>query len=504
MPSIPLAVAPSVKSPGVYVTVNLLGALANPGSAAHRGLLIAPKSSAGDITADGEVRTVFGPDDVSDALGPGTIGHLAAKLFFLRNPLGSLDVVAPAASAGAAASATQTVDGTATENSTLRFRIHGRQIDVAWNSGETDLTFVTRAVATINAQGDDLFVTVSDGGAGDIDYAAKVAGPWGNDVKIKVSVVEGGGGISITANPTALTGGTTEPSFATALGLVTTRKYRRIIAICSNADASSNSATSNPGRVETHIDTFEAGAEAKLQVGVVGHTGTIADVKTGAIAKNNEAYEYVFGQTFEDLPGELAGAEAGDALRFIAVRANYNRIGNRLGLYGPEDQVAEKLTAAEAEDLLNNGVTPLEIEPLTGEIYVKRPITTHSLSGTAPDYRAFDMSDTDGMYSVVEDLQATLPVEFANCSITEDLPPGSNRLPPGVVERKDVEAFVLNRLQRQVDLGVVDANRLEESLEAGELIVEINDTDETQVDIFLPAKIVKPLAKFGLSASKVA
>jgi phage tail sheath gpL-like len=504
MPSIPLAVSPSVKTPGLYITVNLLGALANAGDLTHRALIIAPKGSAGNITDQTEVRQVFGPDDVALSHGPGTQAHLAAKKYFAANPGGPVDVVAPTASAGVVATATQTFTGPATENSVIRFRGAGRLIDVAWNSGEAATTFVPRAVAALNAEGADLPFVASDATLGSLLSTAKVAGLWGNDILINASILSGGTGIAITVNPASLTGGTLEPTLTTVLALVATRKYRRIVPCCSNSDAESASSTSGPGRVETHIDTLETGNEAKLQVGVIGHTGTIANVKAGAIAKNNEAMQYVFGQTFEGLPCELAGAEAGDALKFVTQRANFNRIGNVLDVLGPADPVGEKPTAAEVEDLLSNGVTPLNIQPLTGEIYVVRPITTHSLNGSTPDYRAFDMSDTDGMYSVVEDLQATLPQEFANCSITEDLPPGVNRLPPGVVERKDVEAFVLNRLGKQVDLGVVDSNRLDQSIAAGELIVQINSTDPTQVDIFLPAKIVKPLAKFGLTASKVA
>lgn len=506
--TIPLAVEPSVKTPGVYLTVNLLAATANPGAAANRALIIASKASGGNITAQTEVRQVFGPDDAGTALGDGTPGHLAAKMFFKRHPRGRLDVVAPTASGGSAAAETQTFAGTATQNSTIRFRIHGRIIDVAWNNGEDDEAFVARAVAAINEQSADLFVTASDGTGGDLDYTAKVAGPWGNDVRINASVLEGGGGITISANPATLAGGTTEPSFETVLSLVQTRTYRRIIGCCSNADAASNSATSNPGRIETHIDGLETGNQAKLQVGVVGATGTIADVKQGAIAKNNEAYQYVFGQTFESLPCELAASEAGDALRFVGIRANFNRIGNRHdGLYGPADPVGEKLTANEVEDLLANGVTPLDIEPISGEIFVVRPITTHSLNGSAPDYRAFDLPDTDGMYTVAEDIRDALPQEFPNASVTEDLPGGTNRLPAGVVERKDIQAFIVSRLGFWVDAGVVDGNRLEQALSGeneDQLIVEINASDPSQVDIFLPLAIIKPLAKMGVVASKVA
>jgi|SRR6187551_213303 len=501
--TIPVAVAPTVKTPGFYLIVDLLGEPANPGSEVLRALLMAPKGSAGNLVNNTEVRQLFGPDDAATAYGPGTEGHLAAKKFFKRNPLGQLFAISPTPSAGVAATGTQTFTGPATQNSVVRFRHHGRITDVPWNNGESPATFVTRAVAAINAKGADLALTAAADTA-DIDYTAKVAGVWGNDIRIDASIVEGGGGIAVSVNPAALTGGTLEPDFSTALSTVSTTEFRRIIGVLSNADATSAAGTSNAARIAAHIDGLETGNQALLQVGVVGHTGTLANVQTGAIGRNSETFEYVFGQNFEDLPGELAGAEAGDALKWIAIRANYNRIGNKLGLLGPRDVVADKLTPAETEVLLNNGVTPIDVELLTGEVFLVRPITTHSLNGASQDYRAFDMSDTDGMYTVAADLRTALPVEFANTSITPDLPAGQNRLPAGVTERKDVQAFVESRLGRWVDLGVVQGDALDASITAGEIIVQINGSDGSQVDIFLPLAIVKPLAKLGVVAQKIA
>ncbi len=500
--TVPLAVQPSVKSPGVYLNVNLLAGVANPGSARLRALLLASKSSAGNIVANTEVRTVFGPDDVAVALGAGTLGHLAAKMFFLRNPQGSLDIVAPAESAGANAAATQTFTGTATANSTLRLRAHGRIIDTAWNAGETAATFITRYVATINAQTADLFVIAADATGGDVSLTAKVKGPPGNDVKVNVSIIAGGAGITIAANPTALTGGTTEPDFTTALTSVATRSYRRIVPCVSNADSTSASGSSNPGRVQAHVVAHQSGNDAKLQVFSVGNTATIANVKAGAIAKNDPAGEYVYGQNYEDLPCECAAADAGDALRFIGIRANFNRIGNVLGLRGPQDPVADKLTGAELEDLLNNGVTALDVQTFTGQIIVTRPVTTHSLNGSAADYRALDLPDTDAIYTVAEDLRDSLPQEFANCSVVENLPPGVNRLPAGVVELKDIRGFLTSRLGFWVDQGVLDGDKLQAALDAQQLLVEINASDATQVDIFLPLGVVKVLSKMGVTVAK--
>lgn len=499
------AVASSVKTPGFYLLLNLLGAPANPGTAQLRALIMAPKSSAGNITANTEVRQCYGPTDVATALGAGTPGHLASKAFFKRFPLGVLDVVAPTASAGAAATGTQTFTGPATENSTIRFRIHGRSIDVAWLSGESAATFVARAVTTINQYADDLFVTASDATGGSLLHTAKIAGPWGNDVRLYASIIEGGGGIAVSVNPVACTGGMTEPVFTTALSLVSTREYRRIIPCISNADAADTSSSSNAERLATHINTFESGLGSLLQVGVVGTTGSTTNAKAGAVDRNNEAMQYVLGRVWDDLPCELAAAEAGDALHWITLRrSNYNRIGNRHDLYGPRDVVTNKLSATEVEDLLNNGVTPLDVDSLTGAPFVVEPITTHSTFGGAPDYRAFHLSDTDAMFSIFQDLRTATPQEFPNASISPNLPAGSDPLPANVVELRDVEAFIISRLRSQVRAGVAQGAALDASIAARELSVTIDESNAAQVNIFVPLSIIKPLAKFGVVGVKVA
>lgn len=496
------AVAPGVKTPGTYITVDLLGGVSNPGNGNQRILIMSPQNTTGgDITDNTEVRQVFGADDAAVSHGPGSQAHLCSAALFAHNGLAPVDVVSPAKGGGAAAAETQTFTGPPTENSTVRFRIHGRIIDVAWLSGEAVSVFQARAVAAINSRTRELFVSVG-GVSPDIDYTAKAAGPWGNDVLINASIVEGGAGIAVSVNPAKLAGGTTEPDFTLALATVQTRKYRRIIICVSNADASLAGGTSNAQRLVDHINTFETGNQAKLQVGLVGHTGIIADVKGGAISRNEEACEYIYGQDFEGLPCELAGAEAGDAMRFVAIRPNYNRIGNALKVLGPADPVASKLTAAEVEDLLNNGVTPIDLAPVSNEPFLVRPITTHSLDGTNPDYRAYDMSDVDATFSVAEDLQATLPIEFANASITEDLPPNADELPPGVVEVQDVKAFTISRLNFWAGRGVISRTKLDAALAANEMTWAINPSDATQLDIFGLAHIIQPLAKIGLNLAK--
>ena len=68
----------------------------------------------------------------------------------------------------------------------------------------------------------------------------------------------------------------------------------------------------------------------------------------------------------------------------------------------------------------------------------------------------------------------------------------------GVIEERDIKAFVIGRLRLFQAAGVVTKASLDTAIESGTLIVQVNALDSTQVDIVLPFSIVPPLAKFGV------
>lgn len=505
--ALPKAVASSVKTPGFYLLVNLLGAPANPGTGALRAVIVGPKFSTGTIVNDTEVRQIFGPEDAATSHGRGSLVHLAAKALFAHYGVASVDVISPTPSAGAVATITHVIGGAPTSNMVIRYDVAGRTFDVPWNVGDAIGVHRAAAIAAINGDPDLMVTASAGGGAGDLVLTADGPGPWGNDVTVGGTIIAGGGG-TITPGGAKLAGGTTEPNFTTALATLATKSYRLFVACLSNADAADATSSSNAHRLKTHIATFNSGLGAKLQIGVVGHTGAIADVKAGAIARNFEAMQYIYCQNAQSLPAEWAGAEAGDQLRWHSLRANYNRIGNAYAdgalMRGAKNLVADALTAAELEDLQNNGVSPVAYQDGTNAPFTVNPITTHSLSGAAADYRCFFLSDVHGSYSFAEDLRTFIVQSFPNASITEDLPAGGDPLPPGVVERRDVDAAAKERAQTWVGLGVLHGPRLQTAIDNGDFAVEIDSGDESQVNIFIPHGIVKPLSKFSGYISKVA
>lgn len=502
---IPLAVAPTNPVPGLHMVVNLLYGAASPGSGTIRALLVGPKNTTGgDMTVDTEVRAVNSPEDVKTAAGQGSLPHLAYKALFANDPTARVDLLCPTASAGAAAAGTITYTGTISTSGTVRHWIQGRVIDVPWLVGEDVDAMVTKAVLYINRYADDLFVTASDAvGAGIVDLTAKGKGPAGNDVTLRAKIIEGCASGSVAVSGANLTGGTTEPVFTTALASAAGTEYDYVVLCCSNADTNAASAN-NPAKLETHIGTYNTGLNAKLQQGVLASTATIAAAKTGAVGLNNETIEHLCGVGLESLPCELAGAECGDRMRRRKLNPNSNRIGTELkGLYPSDDILGDNPTEAEAIDAMQNGVS-LIAYTANQTLILMRPITTHSQDSAGnPDVRCFDVNEVDALYDYAKDLRAALPAEFEQAKIAKDRVAGDDPLPEGVVEESDVKAFIVSRTKGfWVPKGVIDGDKFDAAVADGTFVVQVNATDPTQVDIFIPAVPFKILSKFGLYVAK--
>ncbi|MFZ5896813.1 MAG: hypothetical protein ACOY0T_37500 [Myxococcota bacterium] len=497
--ALPKAVTSSTKTPGFYLRIDLLAGPANAGSSALRALLVAHALPTGDITPDDEVRRCYRPDDVALALGNGSIGHLAAIQMFLAFGALDLDVVAPAAPSGATAQQTLSVAGAPTDTNQFLINIAGRDIGpIAWGASETIGVFRARVITAINGFR-PLPVQAQNGiDPDDVDIVALGPGSWGNDITIRVTKLGGTGG-AVTVGGARLAGGAGEFNATLALAKVGTTEYAAIGLATSNADATLNTASSNAERLQNHIEWRKYGLGALLQYGFVGHTGTIANVKTGAIARNATDLTYAFVQNAQSLPAEVMGWELGDCMNWYQQRANYSRIGNRAPyLFGSSDPNGDQISPPESEDLLSNGVAPYDFAPNSTELALVAPITTHSLddAGNA-DVRCYYQSDVWGQNAIARDLRVAIQQEFAHASITPDLPPNADALPPGVVERKDVYNFSVSRVKGWGQLGVANIPYLEQVIANGTFAVEIDEDDESQVNIFIPDRIVKPLAKFS-------
>lgn len=498
------AVGPSTLTPGTYLKVNLLSGAGAAGAGALNILLIAPKSAAGTLTVDTEVRAGGGESTASTAYGPGTPGHLAAKQIYAKDPAAQVDFIAPTAGA-TSATLVATLSGVPAADTAINWTIMGRSIQSLWLNGASAATGGAAAIAAINAKSTDISVTAS--GAAAVTLTFKLTGRIGNDVLVQAvlaNAVTGTEAVAGALTPTALAGGTTDFDVTTALASAAGKEYHFICLVTSNFDATSNSATSNPRRVATAIGNFNTGLNAKLQQCIVASTSGQAAAKVGAINLNNPVFELLNTINGQSLPGEFAGRETGDRSASDKLDPAANRIGEVLDtVFCSYQPVTDNLTLAQSEDALHNGVTPTAYTP-NRTPYIVRPITTYSQDASgANDVRCLDVQNVSATYIVARDIRDNLPLAFPNAKLSKNFVSTSDPPDiPGITEERDIYSWIADRLIQWTKKGVLDFNTTSAVIAGGDpvlgsLIVQVDPGDATQVDIVIPWLIVKPLAKFS-------
>lgn len=508
--SIPSAVAASTLTPGIYITVDLLAGTASPGTGTLAVAVLATKSASGSLTDNTEVRAIGGEADASTAFGPGTVGHLCCKQIYNKYGEAQIDVISPTAGAGTATLAV-TAAGAPTSNNVADVSVAGRTGEVAWLVGETPTDFAAKLIDWITERTSDLPVSAAAGAAGVLNINSKVLGNIGNDVKVKMKLRYAATGTETLTGAlvhTALAGGTTDPDITTALTYLQGKEYHYIVPCLSNTDVANILASNNCKKLFTHIYNLNTGRDAKLQQGIVGFTGALAAAQASTQHANSfnnaEFFECIQCLNGLSLPGEWAGRECGGRLAAVTIDPAANRIGEYLdGMYGAADKIADKPTQAESEASLGDGVSLVSYNAQDQEVLV-RPITTHSKdSAGGSDKRLLDVQNVDAAYIVARDLRTNLPIEFANAKIQPDAEATDDPPPAGVTEERDIKAFIISRLRFWQNQGVIYRASLDYAISNGTLIVQVNSTDPTQVDMVVPFEVIQPLAKMGLVVQRV-
>lgn len=497
--AIPVAVSPSTKTPGLALSIDLTAGAASPSSGAKKALLVAVKSTSGTITEDTElIESVAGEEAAGTYLGVGTPGHVAAKRLFEQHGLAQVDIVAPAAPAGTKASQTVTFANSPTNDMVLDFWMAGRKISMTWAAGES----ATEGGDTFEAAINGLFgegVATASNSSGVVTIEFRIPGLIGNDCTLRESHATDATG-TITLGGANLAGGTLEPDYTNIISLIEGKEYDLYLPCISNAEAQVADASSNIGKLKTALEQRVSGFNAKLQQFTFGATDALSSIKTGTGTMNYERAQCVFCLEGESLPCEFAGAEVGARLRAEEIDPAVNRIETEYvaTLYGCASPATDYPTAIEVEDALNTGITIVTYNA-SGELRPSRPITTyHKDANGAPDFRCYDVSQPTSCDAVAKDLRVNLPREFKGAKLSRNIEPGEDEPPRGVIQERDVEAFVDSRIKFWIDQGVVRGDKYAEAVENGTFVVQVDDSDEAQCDILLPLSIFPPLAKFSL------
>src|SRR5579864_5773750 len=200
--------------PGVYEEINFAVGPVGASPSLRTALLIGNKTTAGSATVE---TVIYGPDtgipcqtetDVITLFGTGSQLHRAYLRFTAVNRITAVYFIAVAESAGAQASNTIVVSGTAANNGNVRVWVGDQFVDTAVTNGDTATIIGGNIAASINTQ--TRWSVTAANVTGTVTLTAKNHGPEGNWITYQAAIT--GSNITTTVTATAvtkLTGGAT-------------------------------------------------------------------------------------------------------------------------------------------------------------------------------------------------------------------------------------------------------------------------------------------------------
>ncbi len=382
--------------PGVFMEVNFAQG-PSVGTGLTRAILVlANKTTAGTATVDTEI---YGPDTVNQLQtesqmitlgGPGSEAHRLyqqmAKVTGGENgpPIYWLFVTE---SAGAKASGTVTIANAATGNATHRLWVGDESVDTGIFSGDAIGTIATAIAASVNAKTHWAVTAAAVGGV--VTLTAKQNGLRGNQIRFQAAIIAPSS-IATTTTATAdafLSGGTTADSNTTALATILPRWFYTIVSAAEDA--------TQVGALVSQVATQALAINGRRQRVFFGSNATSSAAITIAIGINSPRAEMVWSEKSPHTAAELAANQAVvyalEEASELGFRTNFINYGNDAKtqptwkIKAPRSATAWP-TPATLRSLLNNGVTPLGVNP-NGTTHIVDRFTTRSLNGAQPETR---------------------------------------------------------------------------------------------------------------------
>lgn len=365
-------ISTDIRKPGIYSEYDTTNAVAGLPSAGKRVAVLAQFLAAGTGVAEVPDRA-FSEADAITKSGTGSIMHLAVRAIFKANPDVKLDMV-PIEDAGGstAATATITLANAATASGTLDLWIGNEFVQISITNGDAVNDIATLLDAAINAKEHNMPVTASVS-APVITLTARNKGLLGNNVPVSYRLNNVTGTTVTVVQTGSVVTGAGDPSIANALAAIAPEKYDFVFNTLNDA--------TNLGLLKDHLNTVSNATEGKPGVGVFGYTGVQATIETLAGTTLNAERLNVgylkYSKTTErghSLDYEVGAAYAGILASHDDPALPYNNE-ELIGI--APSATEQRLTRAQQESTLENGVTPLEIG--AGEsVRVVRAITTYT------------------------------------------------------------------------------------------------------------------------------
>jgi len=455
----------SIRKPGKYFEFNTALAVRTLPANRQRVLIVAQRTSVGTVTA-GTVTTVFSDAEASTYFGIGSLAHRMVRAAIKANPYLDLTVLPLDDNGSTKATWTVTITNAATKAGAFRLWIGNQAVEFSVTNGDANTAVATALNAEI-AKYPDLPVTAGVA-SNVVTLTARNAGTVGNQISMAYELVNVTGTTVVIANGVT---GALDPDLSAATGLpkVAGEQYDIVI--------SPYNATVDITKLITHLDTYSGPMEQKPGIGVLGYVGALASCTTITIAANSGRICMGYLRGTKSPAFELAAALGS----VVASEEDPARPLNTLtltGIHAPT--VDQRLTRAEQESCLNNGASPLEVQP-GDKVGIVRAISTYTKDGAnTPDISLLDITTIRTLDYVRRAVRERIALRFPR-----------EKLSTRTAGR--VKGEILDVLRLLEELEIVEAV----ADNAAGVIVERDLQDPNRLNAKIPTDIVNGLHVFA-------
>ncbi|WP_434777692.1 phage tail sheath subtilisin-like domain-containing protein [Neisseria sp. Ec49-e6-T10] len=452
----------SERVPGTLIEWNKKLALQNLPTNQQKVLIVGQRLSSSND--DGSLFDVYSNVDVAERCGYGSIAHHMATAAIKAYKNAALSMITVADNdAATAATGKITIVGTATKSGRVSIKVNDFDaLNIAVINQDTAETIATTLAATINAATHLPVSAVAT--ATEVALTAKNKGLAGNAIQFSTSTNVTG----LTITTGSMRDGDLNPDIKAALATVAAEGYDIVVIPYNDLDSLL--------ALRDHLDAVSAPDEKKWAIGVVGHTGTLAQAITLTKQLNSEFISMGWYKNTVSLPYMLASAYA----TVMASEEDPARPLNYLVLDGITPP-ADKIMRTELRNALNNGVTPMITDSTGTKCQISRAITTYTKSTTgADDESMLDVTTPRTLAYVSKAIDQRIQLRFPREKLNDKTPP-------------KVRSEILDVLIKLEDLEVLE--HVQENKEA--LLVQRDPQNKGMVKAAIPTDVVNGMHVFA-------
>lgn len=474
----------SNKQPRAFIKVSLGVGARSTAASPIKVLLLGNATSSGSWASAEDIHQVFTEEEVIAGAGVGSELHRQYLFAANANPNADFYVGVIAESAGANASGTITITGTATESGTLRITIAEEEILVAIANGDTHTAVMNAARDAINNL---THLPVTAAVSTTLDLTARQKGPRGNTIRFRYEFTEGGAGLTMTPSAGAyFSGGTTNDDPANILAVAAAERYHLIV-----SPYATTAESTAIDKVIAHVNSEAEPLAGHRGRAIMANHEALATAVSLATTDVNEARVQIawhYNSPIE--PAVVAASFAGTISAGLGTDRAYNFDGEELTDLDAQWSNADRPTPTEINSGLNNGLTPLGATG--GNVTITRSVTSFSEDASGnKDFRVLDTHYVDVPDFLADELEQNFGTAFKGFKLGVDVE--GEMPPPGVATANTVKAWALNLL------GAYDNDLIEnfDSVTLATSKFTRNEVAKGRIDAEIPVDVIELLHQFA-------